>query len=196
MKKIILVLFLNITIASFSQNERIGIFGGINYSGFSNGFLQEISFGKSLGFHIGGLAELELTDNIAFRPKINLSLQGDRENDDNSSSIPSLSSVNYKLTYLNVPLNFKFFSKPYILIGPQVGFLISSKKDSVNYGDVNNIDFGLNLGIGYDINNFFLEINLFQGMQKLLELKDPTNQISDKNVTNSLIQFGIGYFIK
>lgn len=74
---------------------------------------------------------------------------------------------------MNVPLNFKFFQKPYVIAGPQIGYLSSTEKLSADYGDVkNNIDYGFNLGVGYDINNFFIELNLYQGLNTLVEIEE------------------------
>ena len=126
MKNIISIIILTIIpTITFSQN-RFGIFGGINNSTLSDGFLEKIPIGKAFGIHVGGLYEYHFNDKISFRPKLTLSFQGDREKTDNT--FIDASSIDYNLTYLNVPINFKFFTKPYIIAGPQIGFLVSTKK--------------------------------------------------------------------
>ena len=124
MKKIILIAILTISISSFSQN-RFGAFAGVSNSTISDGFLGKFYLGKEMTFHIGGLYEFEITEKIAFRPKLTYSQQGDREKSD--YTYIDVRSVDYKLSYLNIPLNFKFFNKPYLLVGPQIGFLLSTR---------------------------------------------------------------------
>ena len=107
-------------------------------------------------------------EKIAFRPKLTYSQQGDREKSDYTSI--DVRSVDYKLSYLNIPLNFKFFNKPYLLVGPQIGFLLSTEKQSQDFGDVKSgFDYGANFGVGYDFKEIFVEFNIYQGMSTLIE---------------------------
>lgn len=55
--------------------------------------------------------------------------------------------------YTNSPLNFKLLSKPYILAGPQIGFLLDTEKKEFDFGDLKSLDYGLNVGIGTDKQN-------------------------------------------
>jgi len=191
-KNITIILLAIIPLFTFSQN-RFGVFGGLNNSTLSDGFLEKIPFGKAFGFHIGGLYEYQINDKISFRPKLTLSFQGDREKTDNT--FIDASSIDYKLTYLNVPINFKFFSKPYIIAGPQVGFLVSTEKGERDFGDVKtSFDYGLNLGFGYDFDNFFVELNLYQGLATLVEIEDSLGKSVEVDATNTVVQFSIGYY--
>lgn len=167
-----------------SQNK-IGVFGGVSLSALSDGILKSTYLGSnSYSFHIGGLYNLEIKEKIAFRPKIVYSQQGDREDlDDN---------INYKLSYINVPLNFKFFNKPYLLIGPQIGFLINTKKGDIDYGDLPTFDYGATIGIGYDIKDFFIEFNMYQGINTLIEVEFLYEDIS---ATNTVLQLSFGYHL-
>lgn len=168
-----------------------GVIGGVSNSGFSDGFLEESGFENVFGFHLGGFYEHELTKSIALRPKLLFSQQGDRKQSDRDLTFP-LSSLDYKLDYITIPLTVKFFSKPYIVVGPQLGFLISSKKDDdIDLGDVRNkTDYGLTIGFGYDFKPLFIELNAYQGLQTLFEFE---NQRSDFDIRNSVIQFSLGY---
>ena len=191
-KKIIITLLTLLPLFTFSQN-RFGVFGGINNSALNDGFLEKVVIGQSFGLHIGGLYEYQLNEKITFRPKLILSLQGDREKTD--FAFIEANSIDYKLTYVNIPLDFKFFSKPYILVGPQIGFLTATKKGERDFGDVkNSLDYGLNLGFGYDFNNFFLEINLYQGFPTLIKIDDRLGQSVGVDATNFVFQLSIGYY--
>jgi len=196
--KIVLLFILLISISGISQN-RIGVFVGYNNSVLGEGFLKNI---EGLGviqdsnarkaFHIGGLFELELNDLVTFRPKLVFSLQGDNPNYKSTYR----GFKNYGLSYLNIPLSFKFFSKPSIIIGPQVGILLGTEKGDVDFGDIEKtLDFGVNFGVGYDINNFFLELNFYQGIQTIITVSRPSfPEGRTDDITNTVLQFSIGYY--
>lgn len=156
MKKLIFFAFILISTHSYSQIE-YGIFGGINNSALSNG-TKSFNMHHEIGLHLGIVAEKELGNKLAFRPKLEYSQQGNREF--------NISAVNYKLNYINLPLDFKFFNSPYILFGPQIGVLIN--KEFTNYeGEPDSFDYGFNLGFGIDIREFFIELGAYQGLNKL-----------------------------
>ncbi len=93
---------------------------------------------------------------------------------------------------MNIPLNFKFFERTYILTGPQIGILLSEKSNSV-IRKVETFDFGLNLGFGQKIKDFFLEINFYQGLTKFIDVRTYNDNLGKG--TNTLIQFSVGYYI-
>lgn len=192
MRKIFLILTLTVSLSAFSQNK-FGVFAGVSNSTISDGFLGKFYLGSEMTFHIGGLYEFELTEKIAFRPKIVYSQQGDREKND--YTFIDVRSVDYKLSYLNIPLNFKFFNKPYLIIGPQIGFLLSTDKQSLDFGDVeSNIDYGANLGFGYDFKNIFVEFNIYQGMNTLIETESVNGFATGFDATNTVLQLSVGYY--
>ncbi|MFD0836703.1 porin family protein [Mariniflexile aquimaris] len=189
MKKTLLIGLILLFSYNVSSQDKIGVFAGINGSSLSNGFLKSGYLGSnSFSFHIGGLYEFRFTEKIAFRPKLLFSQQGDREDFDDN--------IKYETSYLNIPLNFKFFNKPYLLFGPQVGFLIDTKKKEIDFGDLKSLDYGLNLGVGIDIKRIFIELNLYQGFNELIAVEykqtNPFRDI-DINATNTVIQLSIGY---
>jgi hypothetical protein len=189
MKKTLLIGLLSfLPLISFSQ-DKIGVFAGINASTLSDGILE--SFGihsNSFSLHIGATYETNLSDNIAFRPKLVFSQQGDHEDFNDN--------IKYETSYINIPLSFKFFKQPYLIAGPQIGFLINTKKREMNFGDLKTLDYGLNLGIGTDIKQFFIELNLYQGFNELIEVQfeqsNPFRSI-DISATNTVIQLSLGY---
>ncbi|WP_189702532.1 porin family protein [Subsaximicrobium wynnwilliamsii] len=187
-KNLFIGLVILISFNMYSQGK-IGVFAGINASSLSDGFLKSSYIGSnSFSFHIGGLYEFPLTEKIAFRPKLLFSQQGNREDFDNN--------IKYETSYINIPLDFKFFKKPYILFGPQVGFLIDTKKKEIDFGDLESLDYGLNLGIGIDIKDFFIEFNIYQGLNKLIEVEyKQTNPFRDIDIeaTNTVLQLTLGY---
>lgn len=189
-KTVLLTVALCLSIIINSQNK-YGIFAGLSNSTMSNGFLKGMGVDDVFGYHFGGLYEYKLNDNIAFRPKLMLSLQGDRKKGSGGSYSPT--SIDYKLMYINVPLDIKFFSKPYLIMGPQIGYLVSTTKEGPDFGDIKSkFDYGLNFGLGYDINSFFIEANLYQGLQTILKGRSYTN--AETNITNTVFQLSLGYY--
>ena len=169
----------------------MGVFAGVNYSYFTNGFASEIYADNSFGLQIGALYELELNEKIDFRPKLFFSQQGDRTKTNQTNNL-ELKQIDYKLSYINAALDFKFWDKIYLITGPQIGFLIDQQAQSSDLGQIDSsIDFGLNLGTGFKINNLFFELGIYQGLTTLFEYESVTGSMV--KVKNGLIKFTIGY---
>jgi len=196
---LLFVIFILNTSLTIGQN-RFGVFAGYNNSTTGRGFLNYMhglgSFKSDTwinqSFHIGALYEHKLINHITFRPKIEYSIQGNNPNYELNSNFPP---SQYRLSYINMPIEIKFFSKPYIILGPQVGFLISTKKGEADYGDPKNFDYGLSTGVGYDFGKkIFCELNFYQGIQTILIEPSFNQNNSDKKLKNQVIQFSVGYY--
>ncbi|HRH31006.1 MAG TPA: porin family protein [Candidatus Paceibacterota bacterium] len=196
MKRTLIFIIVLITTVSSSQNK-FGIFTGINYSYFTDGFAGQIGGEDSIGLQIGAFYDISLNDKISFRPKIIFSQQGDRIKTEykNYGSL-DLTQIDYKLNYLNVPLDFKFWNKIYVIAGPQIGFLLSEKYQGVYLGKVkSNVELGLNLGTGFKINKVFVEFGIYQGLGTVLDYQyEATRKTVD--VRNGLAKFTLGYNLK
>ena len=176
----ILILILLFPLMCWSQ-KKSGIVIGLNNSSISEGFLKEIYITDKLGLHIGGFYELELSEKTVFRPKLIYSQQGNRDNYRNFRM--------ERLDYINIPLDFKFFDTTYLLIGLQVGFLASESNSIFSSSNRSSFDAGLKLGLGQKINDFFIELNLYQGLTKAVQSFD------FEKGTNTVIQLSAGYYI-
>lgn len=190
MKKTFFLLLLFCASFSFSQNK-FGVFSGLNYNFLTQGNYEDLLSENSISFHVGILYQIDINERISFRPKLMFSQQGDRKKT-TENSIFNLTNLDYKLNYLNVPLDFKIGNKFYLLTGPQIGYLISTKKMSTDYGDVKSeIDLGLNLGCGLNINKYFIELGTYKGFSKIFEYE---NEYNDKLfLTNTLLRLSVGY---
>lgn len=170
---------------------------GVNTSRFSDGF--NTIGGKyfntsSLGLSLGIFAELSLSDKISFYPKIIYNQMGDREK--NYTDWLGLDRVDYKLDYLSIPLNFKFFKRPYILMGPQIGFLVSHKAESIDFGDTDSsVDFGGSIGIGLPIKDMRLELIFYQSITDVMEIDTGSDTNEPFNLRNTYINFNVSYLI-
>ena len=189
-KNIILILILLCISFSYSQSK-FSVFTGVNYSYFTDGFASKIYAESSFGLQLGVLYELELNEKISFRPKLIFSQQGDRTKTAQIGTL-ELNQIDYKLTYLNTALDFKFWNKIYLIVGSQIGVLINQKKGDVDLEKAkSNIDFGLNLGTGFKVNDLFFELGVYQGLTSVFEYQYLTG--NTVKVKNGYAKFTIGY---
>lgn len=191
MKKIIFILIsVMISHSTYSQ-ENFGVFTGVNYSYFTDGIGGKVYTDNSFGLQIGVLYNLNISDKIILRPKISFSQQGDRTKTEQTSNF-ELNQIDYKLTYLNTSIDFKFWDKVYLIVGPQVGILLNEKHGSNDLGEIeSNVDFGFNLGTGFKVNKLFFELGIYQSMTTLFEYDYYTG--SEVNVKNGYVNFTVGY---
>ena len=121
---------------------------GFNVASISNG-LDKSKF----SFVAGGFAEFKFNPKTSFLVELLYSRQGDG---DKEHGIKHRTRVNY----LNLPLmgKYYFYKNLSVHFGPQIGILLNGKykwkdggkeyKEDLEH--TNTLDFGLNLGLGYD----------------------------------------------
>ena len=106
-----------------------------------------------------------------------------------------LGSVSYFLW--NIPLSFIYnFSTEdsgfFAEVGPYVGLLLAAKSDGEDVKDsFNSLDFGLNLGLGYDLGTFIVGANYGLGLANTAKTEDGDDTKS-KNTNISV--YGIYQF--
>ncbi|WP_456441474.1 porin family protein [Psychroserpens sp.] len=163
-----------------AQDIEFGVKGGLNFASISGDDIPES--GIITDFHFGVMAELPISDKFSFQPELLYSGQGyaiDRD------------IIN--LNYINVPLMAKYYLTKRLSVeaGPQIGFLISAKNESVDIKDqVKSFDFGANLGVSYKLDsglNFGARYNF--GLSNINDISG----FSNKN-QNGVVQVSIGYF--
>ena len=193
MKKALLLLACMTAIAANSQ-RKFGIIGGIDNPMFTQGILEQINFQTATGIQVGVFYEMELNKSIHFRPRLIYSQQGDRATEAIYSSYSSESDIDYRLNYINVPLDIKFWNKVYVIIGPQVGFLVSQKAEGPKFDGPakSSVDFGANLALGVSFKQTFLELGVYQGLTPAIEVFIGSR---NREYNNALIRFSIGWRI-
>jgi hypothetical protein len=194
-KKILLLITITLNTITFSQNG-FGVFGGINYSYFTEGNLNAVVSKNSFGTQFGIFYEYEISEKIKFRPKISYSQQGvNFEIESEFFGKEGNQSLDFRLTYLNIPLDFKFGNKTYLIAGPQIGFLINHKEETSNLSlDDKLIDFGINLGVGVKFSKMFIELGIYQGISNITKFESKQyNKIA--KVKNGNLQLTLGYTI-
>lgn len=190
MKKLFFTFAFVFTLFAIS-NAQLGVRAGLNLSSYtakSDGV--SLNGDTKVGFHFGIVNDFKLTDNITFRPGLLYSGMGGK-----LTVLEEDFSTSYN--YLNIPLSFIYnFSTEdrgfFAEVGPYVGFLLSAKSGDQDVKDNHkSLDFGLNLGLGYDLGSFIVGANYGLGLANIAKTEDGV----DAKVTNSNIAiYGIYQF--
>jgi hypothetical protein len=161
-----------------AQEIKLGVKAGLNFSSISGNYTVKPE--TVTAFNFGVLAEIPITKKFSFQPEALFSGQGFAINKDVVA-----------LNYLNIPLMGKYYVTKGLSLeaGPQIGFLLSAKQESVNVKDsFRSLDYGVNVGVGYKLNNglnFGVRYNA--GLSDISKTTNFTNK-------NGVAQVSIGYF--
>ena len=175
----------------------------VNFTGLSG---QEISLGAKVGlnlstlqpeltdsrtsFHLGGIAEISLTDLFSIQPELLYSAQGAKDqNDSDNNEI-------FKVDYITLPVLAKYyvFDALSIEAGPQLGILLSAEQeDNGTTDDLKDVtkstDFGFTLGVGYKLENGLnFGARYYFGTDVNDIAEDP------EEFKNRVFQISVGYF--
>lgn len=165
------------------QHTQFGLKAGLNSSSVSKSGGDDIDYGSELGFHVGGLAHIHLTDHFAVQPELVFSSQGGEKG-----------NADLDLSYVNFPVLLQYMTNSGFRLqtGPQVGFLVSAKQDIGSLEtDVDNyfstVDFSWSFGASYLFpGGFGIDARYNHGI----------NNISDDNsfeYRNRVLQLGVFY---
>jgi len=203
MKKLFFAVVITVFTMTSVNAQQFGVKAGLNIASLSmsgsdsNSSLEKYAT-QRLGLNIGVFAEFEITDEFSFQPELVYSMQGKKyvNGDD---------EFNFNFDYLNLPLMGKYYvtDEINIQLGPQIGFLMNAEEETVSGGnsdsrdvkkDLNNIDFGLNFGAGYKMDNgFFFDARYNLGLSDLADDRDSNDNGRTKN---GVINFSIGYIFQ
>lgn len=163
LKFTILIIGLTFTTASFAQDAKFGLKGGFN---FSNLYTKDVDDENLLvGFNGGLFLELPITKQIALMPELLYTTKGAEVKYDNSFFS---GAGKFRLNYIEIPVLLKVnLTENFNLhFGPYAAFLVDSKitnedangtinfEQAVNKDDLNNFDYGLAAGLGFDFESF------------------------------------------
>ena len=168
-----------------AQDIKFGAKAGVNFA-----TLQPELTDSRTSFHLGGMAEIMLSDVFSIQPELLYSAQGAKDqNDTDNNEI-------FKVDYIIVPVMAKYFVLDGLSIeaGPQLGFLLSAEQeDNGETDDLKDItkstDIGFAIGASYKFEN---GLNL--GARYYLG--SDVNDISEdpEEFKNRVFQISIGYF--
>lgn len=205
MKKIILSsLFVLAVSFTYAQKAEFGIKGGLNSSDF-NGDTDGVDLKSRIGFNVGAFVSIQLAEKIILQPEILYSTQGAKAENVTAPIDDMLftGDIKFNLSYINVPVMIKYYvsDKFNFEAGPQIGFLTSAKTSTKLDGfdqtfeeDVKDsfesVDFGLNLGAGYDFSKkFSAGIRYNFGLSNVAK----TESGDTDEINNSVFSLSVGY---
>jgi hypothetical protein len=192
------------------QRIKFGVSAGVGISNFSSNVDDDDSKSK-LGFQIGILGEISITENFFVVPELNFSQRGSSYEWKGYDESEKGSTT---LNYLQIPINalYKYKVAENIKVlgftGPYVGYAISGKdkweykydgeveKDSktikIGSGDEDDakpLDFGWNFGLGLEYSKLFLKVQYNLGLSNIAN----TDSGSDYSLKNTHIGISVGY---
>jgi len=205
-----------------AQDVKFGAKAGINLSKISVNQSDGFEFRSKPSFHLGGFVELVISEKFSFQPELIYSSQGTKsELVETFDSGIDFEQYEYKsditFEYLNIPLMAKFYAVKGLSleVGPQIGFLLSAKDDyeeietfsngedtvvdSFSGSDdikefVKNTDFGLNFGLGYQLDNgllFGARYNV--GLSNISDDNEDAEEEDEFRISNRVFQVSVGY---
>ncbi|WP_276168502.1 porin family protein [Zobellia alginiliquefaciens] len=184
MKKVVFLLTAFVTITSTNaQDFGFGVKGGINVASIGGSAYSGLgSLGTKVSFHLGGVAEIPISDKIAVQPELLYSSQGtnwDYGTGDN----------NLKLDYINLPILGKYAIIEGLSAeaGPVVGFLISTNEEDDDR--FNTLDFAFAIGASYKLNdNIFFSLRYNKGVTNI-----NGDSFTGGKSQNNVFQLSAGY---
>ena len=172
--------------AANAQEVKFGAKAGLNLSNFT-GDVEGNSM--KVGFQLGGLVEIGISEKFAVQPELVYSAQGAKFDDS------FFGDYDLNFNYLNIPVMAKYYVAEGFSLeaGPQIGFLMSAKakadgEDEDVKDEFNSTDFGLNFGAGYNVTE---NINL--GVRYSLGLSNLNKEDGAGDLKNSNIAFAVAY---
>ncbi len=165
---------------TFDKSVSFGIKGGLNYANVTRGDTKNI-----IGYNIGGFLEYKFNKSFSIQPELQFSEQGYKYTYQLQTDYfgPAISgSKIVTLDYINVPILAKFnVSDEFnFILGPQIGFLATSKSSNSN----KNIDIDIDFGVGLSVNNIIIDARYNLGLVEIYKYS---------SYKNSVFQLSFGY---
>lgn len=195
--------------------SRFGIKGGLNLSNFRGSGQGIDNEQMKFGMHAGVFAKIGITEFFSIQPEILYSNRGSQTQYKqlNTTVSPGGSSVSYtgqsvrfNLNYLEFPVlakvnmgGFSLHAGPYLAYLLNANVKIDKAEDDfdtqyrqIDKRDFNSVDYGVALGLGYDIGRAQLYGRYQLGLGDVNRSGEKSEQISGQ-VRNSVFQFGVGF---
>lgn len=176
--RFILLLGFCAVINSNAQILNFGIKGGVSFTNYRDGDIQNIDFKTTTNYHLGALAELKVLSNLLLQTELLLSKNG-AEFDRIGFTIKN------ELIYVSIPVLAKVFINDDNLsleVGPQFSFL-ASERNKVG-SETEDYDLGVIAGLGLKFtNSIFIQGRYILGVSELKK---------DTSIKNSSVQVSVG----
>lgn len=213
MKKLLLLaVFTVVGFASTQAQEvKFGVKAGVNFATIVGDDVEEADM--KTGLHIGGFAEIMLSERFSLQPELLYSMKGAKSEYSETVTVMGQTYTaeekeTLKLNYISLPIMAKFYISDAFTVhaGPQIGLLVSAEGEyeqtytengvtetmsaTADVKDqLSSLDFGLALGLGYQ-----LDMGLFFDARYNLGLSNINDdEFNDSDVKNGVIQVSVGY---
>ena len=173
----------------------LGVLGGLNIANVSVDPLEEgLDLSSRTAFGFGGVLDFGLNESVALHLEPMYLQKG-------TKAVADGVDIEFKVDYLEVPVMFKYAfgtseTKPYIMVGPTIGFNLNAKmkvsaggfSDEEDIKDeIKSIDFGLGFGAGVSLamgnNSIFVEARYAIGLTNINDdPDDPDTDIKTKGI--------------
>ena len=170
-----------------AQEVKFGAKAGVNFASIGG---DETDGQKSrTAFHVGGVAEIGISDKFFVQPELLYSSVGTKFDEGDGE---------FKLDYISIPVMAKYMVADGFALeaGPQFSLLMSAKAEGGGESvDVKDFVKGLDLGVGVGA-SYRMETGLNFGLRYALGLSninDGEGSDDFKN-QNNVFQFSVGYF--
>ncbi len=204
MKKTIAIFALLLSATFTFAQLSVGAKGGVNYAYFpdvENGTVLNFVTQPIIAYHLGAIAEFELTNRFALTAEVLYSVKGSEVN----QSFQAFEIVtSFANSYVSIPLAAKVkVSKFGFLAGVEPSFLASER---VRFNDEpwepadglsNNLDFSLIGGVDARLGKLYLAARYIHGLSDALEINFTDangNPIGSGGNPNRVFQVSAGYF--
>lgn len=192
MKQKIILLFLFVVAHKIVISQ---IDFGLRFGGNIATTKQLIQFPKNrIGYYAGFTGDFAISKKFSLRPELIYSSKGHR-----STGNIGTEKIISRFNYLNLPLSivYKADKKTRLLIGPEFGYLLSSKLIIANNTIDNSknfpqkFDVGILIGIDYAITKFcFLDARYIYGFDQMYYVDGAGVRVSNQNGGNRVFQLG------
>ncbi len=187
MSVLVMALFTLITVLSANAQVNFGVIGGLNLANVSfDPDPDGVDLSNRTGFGIGGVLSFGLGETLALQLEPMFLQKGAK------ATVQGFGETELKSSYIEVPAMLKFAfgssdTKPYVIAGPTIGYLLSAKQDETDIkDDVKSIDFGLTFGGGVSLpmgnNTVFVEGRYSLGLSDINDDSSDDTKIKTKGI--------------
>ena len=206
----VVIILVITTVAAFGQIGDMGITGGLNFATLGGSKAPNMSIITQYAAGVFIEINLPLLP-ISIQPEVLYSVKGSKIGPNAVLLANEMSSPNKVTTsYIDIPILVKYYLsspviKPFIFVGPSIGFLVSAKEEATSFGlgtsqekeiDVKNqttsIDFGAVVGVGAKIPLVVVNLTLDARYNFGFTSTDKINPI---NIYNRVIAVYLGVAI-
>jgi hypothetical protein len=165
-----------------SAQLNVGVLGGLNVATLSVDPDDGLDISNRTGFGFGGVVDISLGEMLVLHLEPMFLQKG-----------AEIDNVKVKASFIDVPVLIKYAfgsgqAKPYVMAGPNIGFLLSAKADDEDIDEVlKSLDFGVDFGAGVSFpmgnNSLFVEGRYALGLSNLNDDPDfPDGKIKTRGI--------------